>query len=428
MQDVLDETHDPTARSWVDSANDSATDFPIQNLPFGTFRRRGHDEPRLGVAIGDRVLDVYACIDGPRSVSELLAAPAEARAAVRLTLHRVLRQDANEGMRQFIAPHLLDFGSVDLLMPTRIGDYADVFGSIHHARNAAALMRPGAAFFPNYAHVPLAYHGRSSTIVESGRDVRRPRGQQRRRGAEGSDATVVYEPTRRLDYEAELGLFIGPGTTPGEPVGIDDAWNHVAGVCLLNDWSARDIQAWESDPLGPFMGKSFATTISPWIVTAEALAPFRVAAVEREGDLPPLLRYLDSADDRQRGALQIEVDVLLATAAMRREGAAPHLLTRTNAAGQFWTPAQVVAHITSNGSPLRPGDLIGSGTLSGVERSSWSCLLELTRGGREPITLPNGEQRGFLEDGDEVILRGRCVAPGARTIGFGDCRGRVVPA
>jgi fumarylacetoacetase len=420
---MVNETHDPAARSWVASANQSGADFPIQNLPLGAFRRTAAEQPRAGMAIGDRVLDLESCgaWDGP--LHALMASPATQRAALRLAVFRLLRDDATPSTRARVEQALLPLDAVTMVMPAPIGDFTDFFGSIHHASRAVELMRPGAPLFESYRSMPLAYHGRSSSIVVSGTDVRRPRGQRRRR-----EGGAAYEPTRRLDYEAELGIFAGPGNDLGSPIAIGDAWAHVVGVCLLNDWSARDIQAWESDPLGPFLGKSFATTVSPWVVTAEALAPYRVAAAPRGDDAPPLPDYLCSADDAALGAMAIEVEVAILTSAMRTAGDAPHRLSLSNAATLYWTSAQLVTHQTSNGCNLRPGDLLGSGTLSGIDRTTWACLLELTRGGREPITLPSGESRAFLEDGDEIVIRGRASAPGAPGLGLGECRGRVVAA
>ena len=421
---MRDETHDPAATSWVASANEPDTDFPIQNLPFGLFRRHGStDAPVAGVAIGARILPLTLVEPSCPAVSDVLALRRPARLDLRRKLHRLLRSDAPDAVQARLSPHLVPAGGAELFVPAPIGDYTDFFGSIYHALNASALMRPGAPLFAAYRHTPLAYHGRASSVVIDGTPIRRPHGPRRRR-----DAGPAYAATRRLDYEAEVGLLIGPGNRLGVPIPINRAWDHLAGVCLMNDWSARDIQAWESDPLGPFLGKSFATTVSPWIVTAEALAPFRVAQAPRTADDPALLPYLSSERDQADGALQIEVDVWLLTRAMREQGLEPVRISRSTSATQYWTPAQLVAHHTANGCNLRPGDLLGSGTLSGPDRDSWGCLLELTRGGREPIKLPSGESRAFLEDDDEVILHGRATAAGAKSIGFGECRGRVVPA
>lgn len=416
------ETHDASAASWIETANRADTDFPIQNLPFATFSRPDAHDARVGVAIGDAVLDLEAVDLAGRTLNELLALPPHERSRLRLSLHRLLRADAGTGERERAARFLTPIRQLQLLLPVAVGDYTDFFGSIFHAVNAASMLRPNAPFFPNYRHMPLGYHGRASSIVVSGTGVPRPRGVFRRR-----DDSVVYAPTRRLDYEAELGFVIGDANAHGSTVAADRGWSHVAGVCLLNDWSARDIQAWESDPLGPFLAKSFMTTISPWVVTAEALEPFRVNAEPRSADDPPLLSHL-AGREGEAAALAIEVEVRLQTAAMRDAGEDPVRVSASDTRTLYWTAAQLVAHHTSNGCNLRTGDLLGSGTCSGREKESWACLLERTRGGREPLLLPNGEARAFLEDGDEVVIHGRCTAPGARSIGFGECRGRVAPA
>jgi fumarylacetoacetase len=307
-------------------------------------------------------------------------------------------------------------------VPTSVGDYTDFFAGIAHATNTGRLFRPDAPLLPNYKYVPVAYHGRASSVCASGAPVRRPRGQRKPQNQDAPD----YGPSRNLDYELELGIWIGPGNELGEPIPIGEASRHVAGFCLLNDWSARDIQAWEYQPLGPFLAKSFHTSISPWIVTPEALAPFRAAQAPRpEGDPAPLPHLFD-ARDQEQGALDIGFEVALLTERMRAAGAAPYVLSRVNARALYWTVAQMVAHHSSNGCNLRPGDLFGSGTVSGYDPSSYGSLLEITRGGREPVSLPNGEVRRFLEDGDEVIFRARCEGAGKVSIGFGECRGRIV--
>jgi fumarylacetoacetase len=421
---MLNETHDAAATSWVESANAIGSDFPIQNLPFGMYRRRGALAPAtLGVAIGDQVLDVRACGASYHSLNDLLARHSDERSHLRLTVHRLLRADASAAERRRVAALLTPIGDAELMLPIDVGDFTDFFGSIFHAANAAAMMRPGEPLFPNYRTMPLGYHARASTIVVAGTAVRRPYGVARRR-----QIGVTYAATRRLDYEAELGFVIGRGNDYGSPIAIDRARDHVGGVCLINDWSARDIQAWESDPLGPFLAKSFATTISPWVVTIEALEPFRVAAIARAADDPELPAYLVSPADRQDGALRIMIEVWLQSSAMRQSGMEPLLVSRSDSATLYWTSAQLVAHHTSNGCNLRTGDLLGSGTVSGAERTTWACLLELTRGGKEPIPLPDGDSRTFLQDGDEVIIRARCEAAGARSIGFGECRGRIYGA
>lgn len=419
---MLNETHDASAASWIESANTPDTDFPIQNLPFATVSRPESRDARVGVAIGDAILDLEAIGLQGRTLNDLLAVPARERSNLRLSLHRLLRADAGAAEREHAARFLTPMRQLELRLPVAVGDYTDFFGSIFHAVNAASMLRPNAPFFPNYRHMPLGYHGRASSIVVSGTGVSRPHGVFRRR-----DNGVVYAPSRRLDYEAELGFVIGEANAHGSTVAAARGWDHVAGVCLLNDWSARDIQAWESDPLGPFLAKSFMTTISPWVVTTEALEPFRVHTEPRSADDPPLLPYLLGREG-EAAALAIEVEVWLQTAAMRDAGEPAVRVSCSNTRTLYWTAAQLVAHHTSNGCNLRTGDLLGSGTCSGPEKESWACLLERTRGGREPLLLPNGEARAFLEDGDEVTIRGRCTAPGARGIGFGECRGRIVSA
>ncbi|HYF57859.1 MAG TPA: fumarylacetoacetase [Burkholderiaceae bacterium] len=434
----IDITHDPARRSWVDSAEDPATDFPIQNLPFGRFRRAGGGGPwRIGVAIGDRVLDLAAA-RAAGGWPAALAAPLEPLAAGDLNAFMALGPDARRLVRRALSD-ALEVGSprrgelasclvaqadVELGLPCAIGDYTDFYTGIHHATAIGRLFRPDNPLLPNYRWVPIGYHGRASSIVPSGHPVRRPNGQTKAPDAE----VPVFGPSRRLDCELELGFLIGPGNALGEPIPIARAEAHLFGVTLLNDWSARDIQPWEYQPLGPFLAKSFASTLSPWVVTMEALAPFRAPLVRPAGDPSPL-PYLDAPDDRARGALDIRLEILLQTAAMRAAGHAPVRLSGSDAReAAYWTPAQLVAHHASNGCNLRPGDLLGSGTLSGPDPSQAGSLLELTDGGKRPIALPGGETRTFLADGDVLTLRGRCERPGARRIGFGECSGTIVPA
>ena len=407
----MNETHDPAAASWLESANAPGADFPIQNLPFGRFTRRGDGgDARIGVAIGDAILPLGAIGDPARSLAMVMRRQRAEQSRLRRSLFEALHAGAPPDMQRTVREALVPMRDAELLLPSEVRDFTDFFASIHHATNASALMHPGAPLFPNYRHMPLAYHGRASSMVVSGTPIRRPSGQQRRR-----DAGPVFAPTRRLDFEVELGWLVGQDTVLGEPVPIDKAWEQLFGVCLLNDWSARDVQAWEADPLGPFLAKSFATTLSPWVVTVEALEPFRRPVRARGDDDPPLLDYLSSERDRAAGAVSVDIDVFL-------NGAR---IASVSAAGQYWSVAQLVAHQTSNGCNLRAGDVLGSGTLSGPTRDSLGCLLEITRGGREPLVLPDGQSRTFLEDGDEVLFRGRCTAPGARPIGFGECRGVV---
>ncbi|MEO8714219.1 MAG: fumarylacetoacetase [Acetobacteraceae bacterium] len=429
---TLDETHDPARRSWVDSAN-GHPEFPIQNLPLGVFSTAG-GAPRPGVAIGDRILDLKAASEagfftGPaREAAEaasgaglnaMLALGAEARRALRRRLGELLDVSAD---RRELLLHKTD--DCVMHLPAAIGDYTDFFAGIAHATNTGKLFRPDNPLLPNYKYIPVAYHGRASSVRPSGAEVRRPCGQRKLPGQAAPD----FGPCRNLDYELEIGMWIGPGNALGQPIPIGEAGSHIAGYCLLNDWSARDIQAWEYVPLGPFLAKSFCTSVSPWIVTAEALAPFRIAQAPRStGDPAPLPHLLD-AGDQADGALDIALEAALLTQAMRGAGAAPYVLSRTTARALSWTPAQMVAHHSSNGCDLRAGDLFGSGTISGEDASSFGSLLEITHGGRDKLSLPNGETRGFLEDGDEVILTARCARAGAASIGFGPCRGRVAPA
>jgi fumarylacetoacetase len=393
----------------VESANQPDSDFPIQNLPFATFR--SGTGPHAGVAIGDRVLDVTEALQIP-SLKFVMSLPKAARVALRRRISEML-VERSSGVDAWVLP----MSDVELLLPCEIGDYTDFYASIHHATNVGSMFRPDNPLLPNYKWLPVGYHGRASSIVVSGTPVRRPWGQQ----ADHPTGAPVFAPTRRLDYELELGAFLGPGNTMGAPIAATDAGEHLFGVCLLNDWSARDIQTWEYQPLGPFLSKSFATSISPWVVTIEALEPFRRAPEPRPESDPQPLPHLRSDGD---GAFAITLEVWLRSARM----AEPVFVSRGNFAAMYWTLAQMVAHHASNGCPLRPGDLIGSGTVSGPKKENRGCLLEITWRGAEPLELPTGEARRFLEDGDEVILRGWCEAPGFRRIGLGECRGEVLQA
>jgi fumarylacetoacetase len=347
----------------------------------------------------------------------------EERTALRRAVSRLLAADqSGRAVDSAAGPHLLmPMSDVQMLLPAEVGDYTDFYASVFHASNVGALFRPDNPLLPNYKWVPIGYHGRASSLVPGGTTVRRPRGQVR----PDPNGPPQFGPSTRLDYELELGLFIGPGNPLGEAVPIGAAERRIFGVCLVNDWSARDIQAWEYQPLGPFLAKNFATTVSPWVVTLEALAPFRTAPRPRPPEDPAPLPYLDDPGDRTAGAFDITLEVSLSSAAMRARGVAPMLLSRSRAADLYWTPAQLVAHHTSNGCNLRPGDLLASGTVSGPTPDTLGCLLELTRGGRQSLELPGGEKRMFLEDGDEVLLRGWCQREGARRIGLGECVGRV---
>ena len=403
---MTDHTHDPALKSWVESANLPATEFPIQNLPYVTFRAQD-GAPRLGTRIGDQLLDVTAAL-GIDSMNSAMALPKSERVELRRKIGALLEAGSPERP-------LMPASSVELLLPCEIGDYTDFYASIHHASNVGSMFRPDNPLMPNYKWLPVAYHGRASSVVVSGTAIRRPRGQT----VETPGASPVFGPSRRLDYEVELGAFLGPGNPMGQPIPPDKASDHIFGVCLLNDWSARDIQTWEYQPLGPFLAKNFATSISPWVVTMEALAPFRRAVEPRPAGDPQPLPHLATGG---KEALSITMEAWLRSARMED----PVMLSRGDFGSMYWTLAQMVAHHTSNGCPIRPGDLIGSGTVSGPEKANRGCLLELTWRGTEPVELPTGEKRTFLEDGDEVILRGYCEAPGFRRIGLGECRGTII--
>ncbi|WP_431303598.1 fumarylacetoacetase [Sediminicoccus sp. BL-A-41-H5] len=413
-----DATHDPARRSWVASAN-GHPDFPIQNLPLGLFTPPGGGAPRAGVAIGDAILELEeAPPDG--TLNALLAQGAAFRRALRARLSEELAEGSAAQSR--LAPRLHEAAACTLHLPARIGDYTDFYVGIHHATAVGKLFRPDNPLLPNYRHVPIAYHGRASSILPSGTPFRRPTGQLPRPDG------PVFGPCEKLDYELELGIWIGPGNAQGAPIPIAHAADHIAGFCLLNDWSARDIQAWEYQPLGPFLGKSFATSISPWIVTPEALEPFRIPQPPRPAGDPPPLPYLWDAADQASGGLGLALEAWLVTPGLAAQGLPPHRIADSHARHMYWTVAQMVAHHSSNGCNLNPGDLFGSGTISGPGREGYASLLEATQGGREPLKLASGEERGFLEDGDEVILRAIARREGFVPIGFGECRGRVLPA
>jgi fumarylacetoacetase len=416
----LDRTHDPQLHSWVESAHAPGCDFPIQNLPFGVFRRKkSREAPRGGVAIGEHILDLAAL--GVKTGPTLNAIAARGRPAwkrLRAELSRTL--SANNRSWKKLRRHLVPMREAELYLPVTIGDYSDFYAGIHHATNVGRLLRPENPLLPNYKWVPIGYHGRASSVVVSGTPVRRPKGQLK----PADSVAPVYEPSKRLDYEMELGFVVGPGNRLGRPVSLRDSAAHLFGVCLLNDWSARDIQAWEYQPLGPFLAKSFATSLSPWIVTLDALEPYRCPAFSRAADDPKPLPYLFDEEDQREGGYDIELEMHLRTSRMRT----PTRLSHASFRDSYWTVAQMVAHQTSNGCNLQPGDLIGSGTISGTTGDSLGSLMELTQGGRRPLRLPHGEARSFLEDGDEVALRGRCARQGFATIGFGEAAGRVLPA
>ena len=434
---TLNATHDPRLTSWVASANGGQTDFPIQNLPFAVFRRLGSSEAwRGGVAIGDQIVDMAAAVAAGVFTG---AAEAPARAAGQSTLNdlmqmgpqpssdlrQALSKTLQTGSAQEIALRacLVPQAEAEYRVPARIGDYTDFYTSVHHATNIGKQFRPDNPLLPNYKWVPIGYHGRSSSIGVSGQQFKRPRGQTM---APGADAPV-FKPCARLDIELEMGVFVGQPNELGEPVGIEQAEDHIFGIVLFNDWSARDIQGWEYQPLGPFLSKNFASTISPWIVTLEALAPFRAPFAHPAEDPQPL-PYLSSPANAEQGALDIELEALIQTPSMRAAGTAPARLCLTNYRHAYWTAAQMVAHHTVNGCNLQPGDLLGTGTLSGPTLDSACALIELTTGGKNPVQLPGGETRTWLEDGDTVVLRGWCQRPGAARIGFGECAGTVLPA
>lgn len=430
----MNATHDPNLRSWVESANAPDSDFPIQNLPFGVFRRHASDTPRIGVAIGDMILDIPAA-----RAAGLFSDVAEeaAEACTGQTLNRLLSMGKQHwsALRQRLGELLSDttlrgkverclvaMSEAEMLLPVEIGDYSDFYASIHHATNVGSMFRPDNPLLPNYKYVPIGYHGRASSVVISGTPVRRPVGQTKA----DADPAPTFGPCNQLDYELEVGCIVGPGNSLGSPIPITHAEDHIFGLCLVNDWSARDIQRWEYQPLGPFLSKSFATTISPWIVTLEALEPYRCPAYARPPGDPPPLAYLDSAANVMHGGFDLTLEVWLASRRMREQRMAPLMVSRGKFCDMYWTFAQMVTHHASNGCNLRPGDLLASGTVSGPTKESRGCLLERTWRGTEPLELPTGETRKFLEDGDEVIFRGYCHSRTHRRIGFGECRGIIM--
>lgn len=432
----LNETHDVGLVSWVTSAQKPGCDFPIQNLPHGVFRSRGsQDAFRGGVAIGDYILDLAAAhatgtlaevgaaaeLASRPLLNEFMAAGPSAWSALRLALSRALRHGATSENR--LKACLVPQAQAEYAVPARIGDYTDFYASIHHATAVGRLFRPEDPLLPNYKFLPVAYHGRSSSISISGTTFHRPQGQVLARGA----VSPALAPSARLDYELELGAFIGPGNALGESIPLEDAEAHVFGLCLLNDWSARDVQVWEYQPLGPFLAKNFATTISPWIVTLEALEPYRTPWLRPAADPAPL-PYLEAASLRTSGAIDIQLEVYLQSQAMRRASQPPHRLSHSSFRDCYWTLAQMLAHHTVNGCNLRPGDLLGTGTQSGPTDADAGSLVELSRGGSQAVALPGGETRLFLEDGDTVTLRGFCERAGAARIGFGEAVGQVLPA
>jgi fumarylacetoacetase len=439
----LDHTHDGARRSWLAAANDEACDFPLQNLPFGVFRPAGASggAPCVGVAIGDCVLDVAAAADAlgfggaaraaadachGTNLNGLAALGRPHWKALRHTLFAALlggEADSDANQRALVQ-HLTKLTDAELLLPFAIGDFTDFYTSIFHATSVGRLFRPDSPLTPNYTWVPIGYHGRASSVVLSNTAFARPNGQTKLPAA----AAPSFGPSRRLDYEVELGFFVGPGNALGTPISIAHAREHVFGAVQLCDWSARDIQAWEYQPLGPFLAKSFATTISPWVVTLEALAPFACPAFARAAGDPAPLPYLTHAPDQAEGGIAIEVTLELSSAGMRARGMPAQRLSCGNYRDAYWTLSQIIAHHASNGCNLQPGDLLGSGTISGATPESAGSLIELTHGGTQPLTLPSGETRAFLEDGDEITQRARCTRAGFASVGFGELTGRVLPA
>ena len=395
--------------------------FPIENLPYGVFSTADNPRRRIGVAIDDLILDLSvaargslapeireAC--GEQALNSLMSLGPGAWAELRATLRERLTRSRE---------HTLPMAAATMHLPAAIGDYTDFYSSLFHANNVGLLFRPDAPLPPNYKYVPIGYHGRASSVVVSGTDVRRPAGQTKA----ANEEEPRFGPSQALDYEVEAGMWVGPGNRLGKPIAIEEAESHLFGMCLLNDWSARDIQSWEYQPLGPFLAKSFATSVSPWVVTMEALAPFRVGGLPRATGDPPPLPYLAGSG---AGMVDLHMEALLSTVKMREAGTAPVRLSHGNLRDMYWTPAQLITHHASNGCNLRSGDLIGSGTVSGATKDAVGCLLEMTRRGAEPVQLASGEIRRFLEDGDEVIFRGWCEREGYVSIGFGECRGRII--
>ena len=438
MSVQLNETHNPALRSWVTSANTGDTDFPIQNLPFAIFRRAGSNEHfRIGVAIGEQILDVHLAQQAGIFAEVTNSALANALAAsslnalmnlgnavssqVRLALSKALREGASA--QEKLVGALVAQSEAEYALPAQIGDYTDFYTSIHHATSVGKLFRPDNPLLPNYKWVPIGYHGRSSSIGVSGQQFRRPIGQTMPPNA----TAPSFGPAKRMDYECEVGVFIGQGNALGDAISIDRAEQHVFGLCLLNDWSARDVQGWEYQPLGPFLAKNFASTISPWVVTIEALAPYR-KAWQRDAADPQPLAYLEHADLRTSGAFDIQLEVLLQTEKMRQDGLPAQRLSLSNFSHSYWTVSQMVTHHTVNGCNLQAGDFLGSGTQSGPLPEEAGSLLELTEGGKKPIVFSNGEQRVFIEDGDSIIMRGWAQKDGAPRIGFGEVEGRLIPA
>ncbi|MBX3265999.1 MAG: fumarylacetoacetase [Acidobacteria bacterium] len=438
----INETHDPNLKSWVESANDPNTDFPIQNLPFCVVEdESAYSGWTVAIIIGDQAFGFERANDvglfqqmeiesviGPdvTDISQLLdnRYGSLVMSGLRKRLVDILKVDADEEDKKLAEQCLRPVGECNVGYSFSIGDYTDFYCSIYHATNVGSMFRPDNPLMPNYKYIPIGYHGRASSIVVSGTDIKRPKGQNR----SDAEKPPVFIPCKNLDYEMELGFFVGKGNELGQPIPIGDAEDHIFGVCLVNDWSARDIQAWEYQPLGPFLSKSFATTISPYVVTMEALAPFRTRAFERDPGDPQPLDYLSDENNCKFGGLDINLEVYIQTERMRQENIDPFMISRSNTKDLYWTIGQMLTHHASNGCNLQTGDLMASGTVSGKEKSERGCLLEMTWRGTEPLELPSGEKRRFLEDGDEVIMKGFCEREGFRRIGLGECRGRILPA
>ena len=437
----LNDTHDPGLTSWVESANDPGADFPIQNLPFGVFVHPDTGAATVGVAIGDSIVDVpkaydlgviggsaddaaRACLGG--TLNPLMALGGRHWSALREALSRALRADTDAGevARASVDDILVPMAGTRMRLPAAIGDYTDFYASIFHATNVGKMLRPDNPLMPNYKHIPIAYHGRASSIVVSGEPCKRPVGQTKAPDAQAPS----FGPTTALDYETEIAFYVGPGNPLGQPVSIDEAEDHIFGLCILNDWSARDIQAWEYQPLGPFLAKSFASHLSPWVVTLEALAPFRRSAYKRPAGDPAPLAYLLSPENESQGGFDLNIEVMISSEKMREQGLDPVGLAVTNMQHLYWTIFQMLTHHTSNGCNLRPGDLMGTGTISGPTEEALGSILEITKRGANPIGLPTGEERKFLADGDELIMRAWCEGGGARRIGLGECRAVIEAA
>jgi fumarylacetoacetase len=438
---ILNDTHDSALKSWVDGADTPDADFPVQNLPFGVFVHPDTGAPTVGVAIGDSILDVSAAYAkgliggaaddaaracGGATLNALMSLGGRHWSALRAALSQMLRADteAGEQAQEAAGEILVPMAGTKLLLPVQIGDYTDFYASIFHATNVGKMLRPDNPLMPNYKHIPIAYHGRASSIVVSGEPCKRPVGQTK---APDADAPS-FGPSMAFDYETEIAFYVGPGNPLGQPVSLEEAEDHIFGLCILNDWSARDIQAWEYQPLGPVLAKSFASHVSPWVVTLEALAPFRCGAYRRPDGDPSPLPYLSSAANEKEGGFDVQIEVSIASEKMRAEGMDPEVLAVTNMQHLYWTIFQMLTHHTSNGCNLRPGDMMGTGTISGPDEDSLGSILEITKRGANPVTLPTGEERKFLGDGDELIMRAWCETDGARSIGFGACSAVIEPA